>query len=182
MRSQDDRRRRFEQLAGEVFEPLQRYLRRRLPASDVEDVFADVLLTLWRRIDAIPGERPLPWCYGVARRTLANHRRTNRRHLALVGRLSAQPQSFPAPDPTDLDGDPALASALATLPPPDREILYLWAWEELEPREIALVLESTPNAVSLRLSRARHKLADAMNRQDAATPGHRGSNSTEEQR
>ena len=182
MRSQDDRRRRFEDVAGEVFEPLQRYLRRRLPASDVEDVFADVMLTLWRRVDDIPVTQPLPWCYGVARRTLANHHRSRRRHLALVGRLASQPPSWLAPDPADLGGDPALVSALVTLPTPDQEILYLWAWEQLEPREIASVLESTPNAVSLRLSRARQKLADAVMRQNAAASGHRGSNSTEEQR
>jgi RNA polymerase sigma-70 factor (ECF subfamily) len=51
---------------------------------------------------------------------------------------------------------------LASLPEGDREILRLWAWERLEPGEIAMVLQVSPNAATLRLSRARRKLADAL--------------------
>ena len=69
------RERRFEAVAREVYEPLQRYLRRRANADDAGDVLADSLLTIWRRIDDVPADDPLPWCYGVARRSLANHRR-----------------------------------------------------------------------------------------------------------
>ena len=46
-------------------------------------------------------------------------------------------------DPAGQMEDPALAEALAGLPAADQEILRLWAWEQLEPREIALSLGST---------------------------------------
>ena len=42
-----DRHRRFEAIAGEVFDPLQRYLRRRMDAEDAADAFsAYVMLQL----------------------------------------------------------------------------------------------------------------------------------------
>ncbi len=175
-----DARARFETIADEVFEPLQRYLGRRASTDDAADVFSDVLLTIWRRIDDVPADAVLPWCYGVARRTLANHRRSRDRRLRLVRRLEAQPPPFPDPWPGAEAGDPGLDAALARLPDGDREILRLWAWEELEPREIAGVLEITPNAASLRLGRAKSKLEAELRRQDTTGTGHRGDERTEE--
>ena len=74
---------------------------------------------------------------------------------------------------------PEVASAVATLPDSEREVVLLWAWEELEPREIALVLDTTPNAVSLRLSRARKRLATELGRQDEAGAGQEGHDTEE---
>jgi RNA polymerase sigma-70 factor (ECF subfamily) len=185
MSSETDRRERFEAIAAEVYDPLQRYLRRRATAEESGDVFSDVLLTVWRRLDDVPPEAVLPWCYGVARRTLSNHRRSAQRHLRLVQRLESEREQAPGGDPADAlrDQDPDLAEALAGLPAADREILRLWAWEQLEPREIGQVLGSTANAVSLRLSRARKKLAESLTRQDDSNPGHiAGEHAEEEQR
>ena len=163
MRTDSALTRRFEAVAADVYEPLQRYLRRRAAADDAGDVLADTLLTVWRRLDDVPTDDPLPWCYGVARRTLANHRRSRVRHERLTERVI----SHRLPD-GDGDGDPqhridrldpTLAEAIGTLSPAEREIVHLWAWEQLEPREIAIVLDHTPNAVSVALSRSRRKLA-----------------------
>ena len=180
MQGDDERRRRFERLVAEVEDPLTRYLRRRASAADADDVMGDVLLTLWRRLDAVPNPTALPWCYGVARRALANHRRGERRRLELVKRLEAQPPV--QVDPDGADQYPHLAAALAALPDPDREVLALWAWEGLEPREIAIVLETTPNAISLRLLRAKKKLARELARQKTRSGGHMGSGDTGEPR
>jgi RNA polymerase sigma-70 factor (ECF subfamily) len=57
--SAPERRERFERVAGEVSEPLQRYLRRRAPAADAADALADTLLVVWRRLDDVPDD-PLP--------------------------------------------------------------------------------------------------------------------------
>ena len=152
---------RFEALAAEVWAPLQQYLRRRADASTADDVLGDVLLVMWRRRDDIPEEAALPWAYGVARGCLANARRGDERRLRLVRRLEAEPVAPPSDDP-DLD------EALARLRPEDRELLRLWAWEGLEPREVAVVLGITPNAASIRLHRVRERL-----RKDLAGRGHR---------
>ena len=173
------RTRRFEAIAEEVYEPLQRYLMRRAPRSDAEDALSEVLLTVWRRLDDAPTDRPLPWCYGIARRTLANQRRGKRRSLRLVERLQAEPVEHPAGAGQAL-GDPNLERALEQLGDSDREILGLWAWEQLEPREISVVLGISPNAATLRLSRAKKKLRDEMSRQNQGSAGHIPGRGTEE--
>ena len=67
----------------------------------------------------------------------------------------------------------AIKKGLAALPPDDADLLRLWAWEQLTPGEIATVLEITSNAVSIRLHRARKKLADELRKVDTAA-GHEG--------
>ena len=155
-----DRRARFEALATEVYEPVQRYLRRRARADDAADVLAETLLVVWRRLDDVPAE-PVPWCIGVARRCLANHRRGDQRRLRLVERTAAQPPRATSGDPQELvdHTEPELAAAIASLSDGEAEIVRLWAWERLEPREIAVALDMTANAVSVALARAKRKIA-----------------------
>lgn len=154
---------RFDALLADVHAPLVRYLRRR--TADDEDVLAETLVVLWRRLDDVPADSALPWAYGVAAGCLRNHARSQRRHLRLVRRLAQEPL---APPPAE---DPALAEALAGLPPADQEVLRLWAWEGLPPREIAVALSITPNAASIRLHRATTKLRTALLGKDPAAAG-----------
>jgi len=144
------REQRFEDLLGEVYVPLQRFIRRR--TDDGDDVLADTLLVLWRRLDDVPADAALPWSYGVARGCLRNARRSTQRRWKLILRLADQPA---APAPAE---DPALGEAFADLAEADREVLRLWAWEQLPAREIAVVLGITPNAASIRLHRATTRL------------------------
>jgi RNA polymerase sigma-70 factor (ECF subfamily) len=163
-----DRRPEFEQLFTAVYGPLQRYLRRRTDPATAEDVLGDVLLVLWRRLDDIPPEAPLAWAYGVARGCLANAVRGASRQQRLVHRLAEEPSSTVAPDA-------GLEEALEALPAADRELLHLWAWEQLPPREIAVVLGISANAASIRLHRATTKLRkELLARKDGPPPGHPG--------
>lgn len=181
MSSQSDRRQRFEAVAEEAFEPLQRYLRRRARASDADDALGEVMLTVWRRLDDAPHDAVLPWCYGIARRVLANQRRGERRHLRLVEKMKAQPASGAGDEPS-VGSDPAIEAALRSLSDDDQEVLRLWAWERLEPREIAPALGITTNAAAIRLSRARKRLGDSLSRQDPASAGHKRAEGTREPR
>lgn len=152
-----ERAARMERLAAAVYGPLQRYLRRRTDPETAADVLADSLLVLWQRLDDVPPDGELPWAYGVARRCLANAERARRRQLRLVDRLAGQrPAVVPAPGD---GGDERLDAALARLREDDRELLRLWAWEQLEARELAAVLGITANAAAIRLHRARNRLA-----------------------
>lgn len=160
------REERFRALADEVWVPVQRYLRRR--TADADDVVAEVLLVLWRRLDDVPDEARLPWAYGVAERCLANAERASRRRLTLVRRVAAQP---PAPEP---DPDPVLGDALERLRPAERQVLQLWAWEQLPPREIAVVLGITPGAASTRLHRALARLREELGKDPEGAGQERG--------
>ena len=171
-----ERRRQFEGVVDVVYEPLQRYLGRRAQPADVSELLNDSLLVIWRRLDDVPSDDPLPWSYGVAKRCLANHRRGAQRRLRLVGRVidRAPRDSFIARQPSPEFDNPQLETALDELDESERELVRLWAWEHLEPREIAVVLDTTPNAVSLRLTRAKKKVMTSMERQDLAAAGHEG--------
>lgn len=169
---------RFERLARVVVEPLHRYLLRRTSADLVEDVLSETMLVLWRRIDEVPGlgegVEPdpgdvLPWCYGVARGCLANARRADGRRLRLVERLIRSHEQ--APDGVADHGE--LHAALDTLAAQDREVVQLWAWEGLAPRQIAEATGLTANAVSIRLHRAKKKIAAQLGRKDAEPTGHK---------
>lgn len=56
----------------------------------------------------------------------------------------------------------ALRAALATLKPADRDVLVMASWDGLPVKDIAVLLGVTPNAVSLRLHKARRRLAEAL--------------------
>ncbi len=160
----DARAARFTSLAADVWEPLQRYLRRRADPDDVDDIAAETLTVLWRRLDQIPAGAEVPWCYSVARRCLANHRRGTVRRRRLVDRVTSRREArVDSPDATDTivdELDPDLHRALATLSADDRELLTLWAWEQLSVSELAVALDASPNTVSVRLRRARQRLAN----------------------
>lgn len=152
------RRDRFEEIARDLIDPLRRFLARRTDPATAEDVLAETLLVCWRRYDDLP-ERPLPFAYGVARNCLANAERGARRQVRVAGRIAALDPPREAPE---LIGDEWLAEAMAGLSADDAELLRLWAWERLTPAEIATVLEVTPNAVSIRLYRAKERLRTAL--------------------
>ncbi|WP_245607522.1 RNA polymerase sigma factor [Streptomyces prunicolor] len=171
---------RFERLARVVVEPLHRYLLRRTSADMVDDVLSETMLVLWRRIDEVPGLGAgalpdpdpgdvLPWCYGVARGCLANARRADGRRLRLVERLIRSHEQ--SPDRAADHGE--LHAALDALAAQDREVVQLWAWEGLAPRQIAEATGLTANAVSIRLHRAKKKIAAQLGRKDAEPTGHK---------
>lgn len=183
------RRARFEALFRVAYEPLQRYVRRRAAPDVADDLVAEALTAVWRRLDDVPDDdRALAWCIGVARRCLANHRRSDGRRGRLVERLAAQPPSdVPAAVEDSIGGpvdDPQLMRALERLSADERELVQLWAWEGFEPREIAEVMGLSANAVSIRLHRLRRRLADDLNegRKNEGSGGHMTGGRTEEAR
>ncbi len=136
----------------------------------LDDVVAETLLVLWRRLDDVPAEAELAWCYGTARRCLANTWRADERRNRLARRVASQPAPV---DDAGAETDAELVAALDELSGDDREIVRLWAWEQLAPREIAVVLAISPIAASIRLHRAKQRLAARLGtRKDGATAGH----------
>ncbi len=156
------RRERFEAVVRLVGEPLRQYAARRVNAASAEDVVADAFLVIWRRLDDVPQGGELPWCYAVARNCLANAERSTRRRNGLLTRLARMDPPQPIEDVALELPDAALHDALALLSADDRELLRLWAWEDLQPAEIAVTLDTTPNAVSIRLHRARKRLGELL--------------------
>jgi len=153
-------RQRFEDLyqahAGAVLS----YACRRTSRADADDVVAEVFLVAWRRLEEVPGN-PRIWLLGVARRVLANQRRGHGRRLALTERLA---QVSPTSHQAMIAERPQarIAQALEALSESDRELLLLLAWEGLSNAEAARVLGVRPQALRVRLHRARRRFARAL--------------------
>ncbi|WP_375390165.1 RNA polymerase sigma factor [uncultured Amnibacterium sp.] len=155
----EDREARFASLADACLEPVRRYLARRADAATAEDVLADVLLVCWRRLDEVPADAALPWAIGVARNQLRNAQRGVRRQERAAARLADEQRvAGGSPDVS------ALRDALGALRPADAELLRLWAWEGLQPADLAVALGISPNAAAIRLHRAKRRLADELGR------------------
>lgn len=153
-----DAERRLEALTKEHSSAIANYLRRRLyplSPSDLDDLVEEVLVVVWRRIDAVPPGAELPWMIGVARNVLANARRSQRRRDAFTARLEPRPPDASAEE--YVVADVAVADALACLSEPDREILLLHYWDGLEVGDLAVALSLSTNAVAVRLSRAKSR-------------------------
>lgn len=155
--SDDRRRERFEDLFAANHDAVLGYLLRRSPSGDdAADLLAETFLTAWRRLDDVPAEgMARAWLYGVARRTLANHRRGVRRRHALADRLRGELTELSAVEDTAMSAE--AVAAFEALSDRDRELLTLVAWEGLDTAEIAVVLDCSRNAVRIRLHRARRR-------------------------
>jgi RNA polymerase sigma-70 factor (ECF subfamily) len=86
-----------------------------------------------------------------------------------VKRLIRSQEETPAGDADHSE----LHAALDALGALDREVVRLWAWEGLAPRQIAEATGLTSNAVSIRLHRAKARLAARLGRKDAEPTGHK---------
>lgn len=139
-----------------------RFLRRRADPQTADDVFSETMLVVWRRFDEVP-EDALPWLYVTARNCLRNAERSARRQQRVVARIiTLDPPSETAPDATADPRENCLRAALARLSKTDAEVLRLWAWEELGPQEIAIIIGASVNAATIRLHRAKKKLRQQM--------------------
>ncbi len=144
------------------------YARRRVAsAEDAEDVVVEVFATAWRRRDVVP-EEALPWLYATAGNVIAHVIRSDSRRTRLGARLATvRPMHDHDADPADAvvtaHADQAVvAAALDDLAESDAELLRLWAWEQLEPAEIAEVLGCSPGTARTRMHRARTRLRVAL--------------------
>ena len=137
---------------------LARYVSRRTPSTDVQDVIADTFLTAWRRFDDLPHD-PLPWLFVTARKLIANRHRSTERRGALYDKLKADAPSWseqPADDLSDVDR--RLLAAIAELPGAEREAFMLVAWDGLDARRASRAAGCSAATFRMRLHRARRRL------------------------
>ncbi|MDX1448189.1 MAG: sigma-70 family RNA polymerase sigma factor [Acidimicrobiia bacterium] len=136
-------------------------------ADDVADLVSDTfMIALQASHRYIPeNDTALPWLYGIARRVLARQRRRKAGFARLLVKSTHSELRFQGieeeaiADAIDATRNaPALAEALDRLSKGERDVLELVAFEGLTPSEAAMVLELTPNAARLKLSRARRHM------------------------
>ncbi|WP_240197297.1 RNA polymerase sigma factor [Nonomuraea lactucae] len=140
-------RRTYEQILGHA-------VRRCSSPEDATDVVAETYVIAWRRITELPdGEAGKLWLYGVARRVLANHRRSERRRLTRHTELIDEIEHLYIA-PSHHSEQHGVDEAMDMLADSDRELLALTLWKGLDPGEIATMLDCSRNAARIRLHRA----------------------------
>lgn len=144
------------------------YLLRRTERDDAPDILSEVFVTAWRRRDALPedAQRARMWLFGVARRTLANHRRSRRRASALSERLRlALTDSLPTTHDVGSPGSDSaerareVREAVVGLPPRQRELVMLVHWDGFALTEAAEILGIRASTARSHYARARDRLA-----------------------
>ena len=138
-----------------------RFIARRTKSEDVEDIAADLFALAWQKKESIPKGLELPWLYKSARYLISNHNRKLAGRQAIFATLQ-EPQSAPSAESIAL-ADLELAEAWKALNAKEQEILALWAFEGLEPKQLAVALEKSENACAISLSRAKAKLTQLLN-------------------
>jgi RNA polymerase sigma factor (sigma-70 family) len=144
------------------------YFLRRTDATSARDGAAETFLVAWRRIDEVPsGDRTLPWLYGVARRVLANQRRSRNRYAALGQKLTgldATEDESPEVIVLRRAEDREMLDAVARLRSEDQEIIELAVWDEVPHSQIAEMIGTSTHAITQRLHRITKQLARDLDR------------------
>ena len=166
----------FAYLYQSFYRQVYAYCGRRVDADSVDDLVADVFLTVWRRIaDAPIGEGALGWLYRISYLAASNHWRGTSRRKRLDEKLESigiQPVPLVQDQVVVREQVREVIAAAQRLRERDVEILRLSLWEHLSLDEIGVVLEISPNAAKQRLYRARTSLVREYGRtnRNAVTP------------
>ncbi len=147
----------FERAYSQYLPAVSGYLFRRVERQHVEDLAADVFAIAWRKRASVAEGEELPWLYRIAANVVSNHRRKQATGNALIAALRPADS---APSAEDIViADASLAAAWQQLRPAERELLTLALVEDLGTADLAVALGVSLNAATIRLHRARGKLA-----------------------
>lgn len=137
---------------------LLRFLSRRVPAEDAADLLGETMMIAWRQVENTPTDdaEARMWLFGIARGTLLNYARGERRRQALaselrdrVARLAVAPAA---------DAGVEVRDALTRIHPDGVEIIRLVHWDGFSLNEVAQLLELPASTVRGRYARAKNDL------------------------
>lgn len=162
---------------GEIFErhfdAIYRYVARRAGADLARDISSSVFLAALEHRSRYNLDRAdaLPWLYGIAANKLRRHRRSEERRLRTLAGTGVTDEAAVGAS-TAIDR--AVASALVSLAPRDREAVFLSAWADLSYEEIAAALDIPVGTVRSRLNRARRILRANLDPAPGSQPSDEG--------
>ncbi len=125
-----------------------------------EDAVQETFLKAYRALDRFRGaSSEKTWLTRIAMNTCASMRRT-----AWMRAVWSSPPLDDLPEPTGEDDrrDDSVLRAVLALPDRLRQVVVLHYYQEMKVSEIAQALGISPNAVSIRLARARKHLRAAL--------------------
>lgn len=170
MTERSDDQEQFERLYRATYPAVTAYCRRRISASEVDDAVTDIYLVAWQKRDKFfTAEWPLAWLYAIGFRIVSQRHRTNKYRRLLHGRLEREQHLQTETPETVFVINEEAASAFAVLEglgTKDRELLYLWVFEDLSYDEIASMSGSSRASVRSSIYRVRQRLRELRDRQE----------------
>lgn len=161
-RGDGSKQERIERMFRDEYGAVLAYAAMRADLDVAKDTAAQTFLVAWRRLDEVPIP-PRAWLIGVARRALADSRRSQNRQDALRSRLSVVERVTAAADGPERAGDrEVVLAALDQLRVDDSELLRLVYWDDLSCRQAAESLGCSVTALKVRLVRARRRFQQAI--------------------
>jgi RNA polymerase sigma-70 factor (ECF subfamily) len=153
-------------------------LRLGVARAATDDVVQEIFMVVHTKLSTLREPASLrSWIYGIVRRTVSDHHRSQRTRAAFGSALAAEAdlrQSIPQ-TPLDLteqsDQVKVLQSLLDELDPAKREVFVLAELEELSMPEIAEALEIPLNTAYSRLRLAREAFEQRLLRRAARSKG-----------
>lgn len=137
------------------------YLSRRVGVEDAPDLLGETFATAWRRADDVPAEpeQARMWLFGIARGSLQNHRRGERRRWALAERVRANASLSVMPA---ADEHVEVRDAIARLEPDLAELIQLVHWDGMSITEAAQITGIPSSTARSRYQRAKEHLRTAL--------------------
>jgi RNA polymerase sigma-70 factor (ECF subfamily) len=139
------------------------YLRRYIPACDLEDVVQVVFYEVWRSRARYDPERSLQaWTLAIARKRAIDHLRKRRQHVVSIDLLAELAGEDGREWADRLGWAEEMATHLATLSTVQRQVIVMAYYEGSTQSEIAAELNISVNTVKTRTRRALHRLAECL--------------------
>lgn len=137
---------------------LLRFLHRRVGPDDAPDLFGETLLIAWRRVEDLPEDatEARMWLFGLARGTLLNYARGQRRRLALVDKVRTHMPVRTVAPPADEGGE--VRDAMERLKPELAEIVQLVHWDGFTLAQAADIIGIPAATARSRYARAKDDL------------------------
>ena len=131
----------------------------RAPEDAVQEALVDLV-----RMEPQPND-PVAWLYTTTRRRAMNVARAESRRAKHHRQASQETQTWFVPSEDDLDDLVDVESALAGLPPLEREIVVARIWGRLSFAQIAELVEQSSSSVHRRYKRTLAELRAVLNQQ-----------------
>lgn len=148
----------FDQVYEELFPLMYRFVRLRIPHSDVEDVTAEILTKVWRALPSFEGRASLKsWALRIAYHQIADYYRIRRgKGLPVISLSDDQSNSPVSEDQSEqLTTLLSVGETLAKMPEPQVAVIQLRLMEGFSALEVAQILGISHQAVDSLLYRAK---------------------------
>lgn len=165
--AQEGDREAFDALLAANRAEIRRFVAKRVPKDQVEDMLQDIMLAAWTSITEFDSRsRFRTWLYGIAINKCKSHYRTQQRRVVPVS-LADVVTERQAPGPVVSQLEARISSIMELLSDNHRQLLDLYYYGELTLPEIARLLDRNLNTVKYQFYRAHTELANLMKEGDA---------------